>query len=420
MAMGHWENGFRKNRGDLVEGKTKYKMFALSFVPFIMVLGNSMLIPVFSDIKEELLINQFQVNLLISYFSLPAALLIPFLGFLSDRIGRKKVLIPSLILYGIGGVVSGFSSILFKDPYGYILAGRVIQGFGAAGTSPIAMVLVSDMFSSTERSKALGMIEASNGIGKVISPILGSLIALVAWYMIFFSYSILTIPIAIILWFVIKEEENVGEHKNIKIYFKEIIVLLKDKGTSLVLCLMVGFLSLFLLYGILANFTDILGETRNSSLMKRGFVVALPLMSMSVISYWMGGYLQNKRRLYKALTMGSLLVCGMAVGIMPYLSTYAMRFIALESIGLSVGTILTVLNTFVTSCVPPGKRGVITALYNSFRFLGISFGPIYFSDLLISPIKMTLLPMIILVITVLFFIYVKTERMLEYFGAKKI
>ena len=112
------------------------QIIALSFVPFIMVLGNSMLIPVFTNIKQDLQINQLQANLLISYFSFPAAILIPFLGFLSDRIGRKKILIPSLILYGIGGAISGFSGMILNDPYNYILFGRLIQGIGAAGTSP--------------------------------------------------------------------------------------------------------------------------------------------------------------------------------------------------------------------------------------------------------------------------------------------
>lgn len=53
------------------------KIFALSFVPFIMVLGNSMLIPVLADIKRELQISQLEANLIISYF---------FLGSVGDSI----------------------------------------------------------------------------------------------------------------------------------------------------------------------------------------------------------------------------------------------------------------------------------------------------------------------------------------------
>lgn len=75
----------------------------LSTVPFLMVLGNSMLIPESPTIKAELQISQLEVGLLITFFSAPAALIIPFLGYFSDRIGRKIIIVPSLLLYGLGG-----------------------------------------------------------------------------------------------------------------------------------------------------------------------------------------------------------------------------------------------------------------------------------------------------------------------------
>ena len=46
------------------------------------------------------------------------------------------------------------------------MAGRVLQGIGATGTAPIAMALSSDIFTSSDRSKSLGLLEASNGLGK--------------------------------------------------------------------------------------------------------------------------------------------------------------------------------------------------------------------------------------------------------------
>lgn len=75
----------------------------LGAVPFVMVLGNSMLIPVFPKFEQVLGINQVKVGLLVTAFSLPAGLLIPFSGILSDRIGRKVIIAPALVLYGVGG-----------------------------------------------------------------------------------------------------------------------------------------------------------------------------------------------------------------------------------------------------------------------------------------------------------------------------
>ena len=181
------------------------KLLALSGVPLIMVLGNSMLIPVFPDMERALDISKFQAGLTITLFSLPAGIAIPIMGFLCDKIGRKKIIVPSLILYGLGGLVSGLAIIFFNKSFPILLSGRVIQGIGAAGTGPIAMALVSDIFTSNERSKALGSIEAANGLGKVLSPILGSAIALIVWYAIFFVYALFSVPIAIAVWLLIKE-----------------------------------------------------------------------------------------------------------------------------------------------------------------------------------------------------------------------
>ena len=77
-------------------------LLSISFIPLLMVLGNSMLIPVLPEIRSALNISQLQVSLLITLFSVPAGIVIPISGILSDRFGRKKVMIPSLLLYGAG------------------------------------------------------------------------------------------------------------------------------------------------------------------------------------------------------------------------------------------------------------------------------------------------------------------------------
>ena len=107
------------------------ELVILGAVPFVMVLGNSMLIPVFPKFEEVLNINQVKVGLLVTAFSLPAGLLIPFSGMLSDRIGRKIIIAPALILYGLGGLVAGIASVALAKPFTVILVGRVVQGLGA-------------------------------------------------------------------------------------------------------------------------------------------------------------------------------------------------------------------------------------------------------------------------------------------------
>lgn len=91
-----------------------------------------------------------------------------------------------------------------------ILFGRIIQGIGAAGTASIAMALIGDLYSGAQESKALGIIESSNGAGKFFSPIIGSVIALITWYSVFFSFPILCFESAIFYLVRCKGKEKMG------------------------------------------------------------------------------------------------------------------------------------------------------------------------------------------------------------------
>src|SRR5690554_6893890 len=132
----------------------------LCSVPFVMVLSNSMLIPVLPLMEQAMDVSQVRIALVITAFSIPAGLVIPLGGLASDYVGRKAVLIPALILFGLGGLVAGLAPAFSSSPYGIVLAGRVLQGIGGGGTYQVAMALAGDIFQSSERTKAMGLLEA--------------------------------------------------------------------------------------------------------------------------------------------------------------------------------------------------------------------------------------------------------------------
>ena len=153
----------------------KWAVLSISSIPLVMTLGNSMLIPVLTIMERQLGITSFQASMIITVYSVVAIFFIPIAGFLSDHIGRKKVIIPSLILTAIGGFIAGWAGWKMDNPYWVILMGRVLQGIGSAGAFPIVLPLVGDLFKSDEEvSSSLGLIETSNTLGKVLSPILGA------------------------------------------------------------------------------------------------------------------------------------------------------------------------------------------------------------------------------------------------------
>ena len=229
----------------------------LSAVPFFMVLGNSMLIPVFPQMGAAMHLSQLQVGLLITLFSLPAGILIPFAGILSDHLGRKIVMAPALIIYGVGGLLAGAFAVLLSRPYVPILLARVLQGMGAGGTYQLAMALTSDVFTSEERTKTLGYLEAANGLGKVLSPILGAALGLISWYAPFFAYGLLAIPIALLVWFIVDEPQDSQRHRqSLREYWASLCGVFKEKASTLLASYAAGAIGLFLLFGLLAFLSD--------------------------------------------------------------------------------------------------------------------------------------------------------------------
>ena len=252
-------------------------LLTLSTIPFIMVIGNSMLIPVLPTAEKALNVNSFQVSLLITLFSIPAAIVIPVAGILADRIGRKQIVFYSLLLYGFGGLLAGFSSIVQGGSYTMVLISRIIQGIGAAGTAPIAMVLLGDLYQGQARSKSLGILEASNAFGKVISPILGSLIALITWYAMFFIFPLLCVPVAIALWKVIEEPSKKEKPQPLREYKQHIRQVFQRRGSWLVITFLSGSLIMFTMFGVLFYLSDFLEESFRIGGVVKGFILADPV-----------------------------------------------------------------------------------------------------------------------------------------------
>src|SRR5699024_9135240 len=197
---------------------------ALASVPLIMTLGNSMLIPILPLLEKKLDISKLQSSYIITVYSIVTIFFIPLSGYLSDRFGRKKVIVPALILTGIGGLVSGFAAWKMDNAFAVVLIGRVLQGIGASGAMPVVIPLVSDMFQKEEEASAtLGVIETSNTIVKVLIPILCSALTSLIWFLPFFSIPVLsTISLLLILFFIKQTNDDDEEEFQMSQYWNQI------------------------------------------------------------------------------------------------------------------------------------------------------------------------------------------------------
>ncbi|XEC97591.1 MFS transporter [Paenibacillus tarimensis] len=341
----------------------------------VLVLGNSMLVPILPDMESKLGISGFQSSLVITLFSVTAGLFIPFAGYLSDRFSRKAIILPSLAVYGAAGILAGLGA--FWGSYWVLIGARAVQGLGAAGTAPIAMALVGDMYKDGNESEALGLIEASNGFGKVVSPILGSLFALIIWYAPFFAFPAFCALSFLAVMFMIKEPKTRQETPAVRKYVKQIGDVFRKKGKWLIPCFFAGSLALFILFGVLFFLSDILEKPPYSiDGVAKGGVLAIPLLGLVVTAYTSGRIIKNNGHLMRVfMNIGLLFMAGsLGAAIMLHKQLYwLIGLLTLSSIG--TGLLLPCLNTLITGAVDRAHRGMITSLYSSLRFLGVAFGP---------------------------------------------
>lgn len=351
---------------------------SLTSIPLIMTLGNSMLIPVLPILEDKVGITSFQSSMIITSYSVAAIFLIPVAGYLSDRLGRKIVILPSLILALIGGLIAGFASWKMDDPYTIIIAGRIIQGIGAAGAMPIVLPLVGDLYQDDDEkiSSTLGIIETSNTFGKVLSPILGSLFAAFLWFLPFFSISALSLISIVLIFFFVKAPKDDDKPLKLKEFLRNTKKVFKEEGKWLYTVFLNGILVMLILFSMLFFLSENLEKVHDIKGIKKGFVLAIPLLLLCIASFISGRKIKGNLGRIKKIIIASLIAMSVSIVFVGFTSKKLIFLLVVTSIvGIAIGALLPALDTIITDNIRKELRGTVSSFYSSARFIGVAAGP---------------------------------------------
>ncbi|MGR9047777.1 MFS transporter [Halobacillus faecis] len=351
----------------------------MASIPLVMTLGNSMLIPVLPIFEKKVGITSFQSSTIITSYSVAAIILIPVAGYLSDRFGRKLIILPSLVLAFIGGLIAGFSSWKLDDPFLWITVGRILQGIGAAGATPIILPLVGDLYKDDDEkaSSCLGIIETSNTFGKVLSPILGSLFAVFLWFLPFFSISFFSLISIVLVFFFIKVPKGKKEKPQpFKQFLKKTKEIFKQEGKWLYPVFLLGAYAMLVLFAVLFFMSDILEKTHNIEGVKKGFVLAIPLFTLCVSAFVTGKKIKGDTTVMKWVLVIALIMVSASVIFVGFVNEKLFLLLVVTSIlGTAIGGMLPTLDALITEGIEKEERGTITSFYSSSRFIGVAAGP---------------------------------------------
>lgn len=364
----------KKKSGEV--SKQKWAILSLSSIPLVMTLGNSMLIPVLPSMEKKLNITSFQTSMVITVYSIVAIFLIPIAGYLSDHIGRKKVIVPSLIIAGIGGLISGWAAWKLDNAYWVILLGRALQGVGAAGAAPIVLPLVGDMFKNEDDvSTCLGLIETSNTFGKVLSPILGAFLAGFIWFLPFFSFPVFCGISVLMVLILVKSPKKKEKSIPFKQFFTNVKKTFTEKGKWLYAIFFIGGNLMLVLFGILFYLSEVFETEYGIKDVKKGLFLALPLGALCLSSFIAGKVIKKNRVLMKWLTFGGIVAAALSIAALWFSIKlwFMISMFLIAGIGIGIG--LPCLDALLTEGVEKEERGTISSIYSSMRFIGVAAGP---------------------------------------------
>ncbi len=168
---------------------------------FIDLVGFGIVIPVLPFYAEGTIFNATprMVGLLFASYSVMQLIFSPVLGSLSDKYGRRPVLLISIIGTGIGFLVIGFAQTLFM-----LFVGRILDGI-TGGNISTAQAYIADVTTQENRAKGMGLIGAAFGLGFILGPAVGGILSQWGIHVPFLFAAALCFANAVLLFFTLPE-----------------------------------------------------------------------------------------------------------------------------------------------------------------------------------------------------------------------
>ena len=305
-----------------------------------------------------------ELGLLLTSYAAVQVLFLPIWGKLSDKYGRKNILVTTMALSSLCLLVVAFANSLF-----WLFIGRILGGICAANIS-VASAYVTDITSREDRSKGMGMIGASFGIGFVIGPFIAATLSKDGFSLPLIVASCLTFSSSVLAFFILRnpkdqKKKGLNPRKN----FKELIKVPQIKtlySISFIFTLAVAQMETVFAYFILHRF--------NYSVKEAGYLMGLMAIIMIIIQGGLVRKLSAKKLEKEMITFGSgCLAIGMLA--LPYSETLFLLILSLCVMALGRGLVQPAAMSLVSVYAPKDNEGAVMGGYQSSASMARVIGP---------------------------------------------
>lgn len=337
----------------------------LMLVMFLVMVGFGIIIPVLPFYAADFGASPTQLGLLMSTYSVMQFLFAPVWGGISDRIGRKPVM-----LIGIAGLSLSFFLFAFSTSLWMLFAARIIGGALSAANMPTVMAYVADITTPENRGKGMGMIGASVGMGFIFGPAIGGVFSRYGNDVPFLISGIVAAVTVLFVLFVLQESLSEEARRQQKEQRPSRWAAFSGPLSQLYI---MQFVVAFSLAGLETTFAYFGALKAGLDTVQLGYIFMIMGFGGALVQGGLVGRLIKKRGEGAVIQIG-LVVSAIGFGLILLTNSFATAAIYLTIFGLGNGLIRPSVSSLISKRTTTGQ-GAATGVLSSMDSLGRILGP---------------------------------------------
>lgn len=345
-------------------------IFSIVFVDF---LGLSFILPLYPSLADKFGLSATLITLLSASYALMQFIFSPILGRLSDRFGRKPILVITSL-----GTAASFLLFGFANSVWLIFASRILNGVFGSSVA-VAQAYIADITGKHERTEGMGTIGAALGLGLILGPAISGFLGHFSFGAPAFGAAALTFLNSIFVIFFLKESlaKNLRVKKkilNLEIHIKNVTEVLKHPLMGKIMA--TYFLSMFALASV-QNIATLFAEERfHLSIAEIGTLFA----SVGLVLLLTQGFLVG--RIVKKIGESKVVIAGIFLAAVGYFMAPTIEYvwfviIAAAFISFGIGMFIPALNSLISKNASREEQGEIFGVAQSLIGLALIFAPIF-------------------------------------------
>ncbi|KST66127.1 MFS transporter [Mastigocoleus testarum] len=341
-------------------------LYIIVGVTLTAIMGGLTIAPIQPALAEKFNISS--AALVMTVFMIPVGIATPILGVLADRIGIKKVLVPSLILFAVAG---GFAS--FSEDFNTLLGWRFLQGLGAAPLDSLALTMIGNIYTGRTIATVMAINASVIGISSAIYPLIGGALGELDWRYPFLL-AVFAFPLVMLVLMVLKLPKRPTDipKQNLRAYLKNTWKSVNNRSVAGLL-FAIGATFMIQFGAIITFIPTLAGNSFGSSEFTNGIILCTSSFVLALTASQLGklSQLTSEINLIKI----SFLISALALFITPLLPSLWLLLIPNVLFGISLAFALPSSLALLTGLSRQDSRGGFMAVNASVQSMGQALGP---------------------------------------------